>query len=542
MQIFTAPIEGPKLPETLLDALESEACRAEDAEALLTRMAVLLRPHVEFDYLIASDPRYYYTNMRRYHVVSREKETQTWEFKQDDFVKLYYMNRYDDTIVRIDNCEENTSFTNMVIRNNLKNYRNHSAIVSSRRVHSVRMNNVLIMFGMISRIKDFYGSNEVNAMFSLLEIYHSFVLKKTPSISNAVLFQNDKSDYVEIYRLPGMKRVVDSILKVCRLDDIPVMLIGETGTGKEGVANALFRASTRSQKPFIKINCGSIPAGLVESKLFGHQKGSFTGAVKDAQGCFEMADQGSLLLDEIGELPLEAQVHLLRVIQEGCIQRVGSSMDIPVDVRLITATNRDLFEMTRTKQFRSDLFYRLNVFPIFIPPLRERRQDIPILLDFFIHRMCRRFGLSEEPVLTEKERRKIFEHDWPGNIRELQNAVTKAMIMWSGNRDVPFRLETDQFWRKGVLSEAEETAPVSGAQAKAPASDRASSCSPSAAGGWSGQEDFPTMEGMERHHIQRALEHCSGRINGKGGAAQLLGMAPSTLRARIKKLGIERWG
>jgi transcriptional regulator with GAF, ATPase, and Fis domain len=280
----------------------------------------------------------------------------------------------------------------------------------------------------------------------------------------------------------------------------------------------------------------------VESKLFGHQKGSFTGAVKDAQGCFEMADHGALLLDEIGELPLEAQVHLLRVIQEGCIQRVGSSVDIPVDVRLITATNRDLFEMTRTKKFRSDLFYRLNVFPIFVPPLRERRQDIPVLLDFFIGKMCRRFGLSESPELSEADKKDIVSYDWPGNIRELQNAVTKAMIMWSGNRDVPFRLEFDRFWGEDRLSGTGGTEQVLMARAEAPVPGSTLPCPPGAAGERSDKEDFATMEEMERRHIQRALKHCSGRINGKGGAAQLLGMAPSTLRARIKKLGISRRG
>ncbi|MDR4501833.1 MAG: sigma 54-interacting transcriptional regulator [Nitrospirales bacterium] len=282
-----------------------------------------------------------------------------------------------------------------------------------------------------------------------------------------------------------------------------VLIMGETGTGKEMLARFIHENSLRHHKPFVRVNCASIPAGLVESELFGHERGAFTGADHTRQGKFELAHGGTLFLDEIGEMPIDAQAKLLLVLQDGMVDRIGSAKPLTVDVRIIAATNSDLSEAIAQGRFRSDLYYRLHVFPITTPPLRERPQDIPILAQHFMEEYCQQFKRkcrSIEPETLER----LTQYTWPGNIREFKNIIERAMIL----SDSP------------VLRIDESLVNVS----------QSSACDP-----------LPTnLKELERVRIQEALERSEWRIEGRFGAAKQLGLNPGTLRSRLKKLGISR--
>jgi transcriptional regulator with GAF, ATPase, and Fis domain len=287
-----------------------------------------------------------------------------------------------------------------------------------------------------------------------------------------------------------------------------VLIQGETGTGKELIARAIHNRSQRRERPLIKINCAALPRELVESELFGHEKGAFTGATQQRAGRFELADGGTLFLDEVGELPLETQPKLLRVLQEQEFERVGGSKTLRTDVRLIAATNRDLQRQVVTGTFRSDLYYRLNVFPLLLPPLRERREDIPRLIQHFLARAARKLGKPLDGV-SQALVEQATGYDWPGNVRELENYVERSAILGK-----PAALET-------AVSLA---GAVTWAAAK-----------PAAA-----QPSSKTLEDVERSHILRVLEQTQWAIEGEKGAARILGLNPSTLRGRLRKLGIRK--
>lgn len=280
-----------------------------------------------------------------------------------------------------------------------------------------------------------------------------------------------------------------------------VLILGETGTGKELVARAIHSLSSRKQRPLVKVNCATLPSNLIESELFGHEKGSFTGAHSRHLGRFEVADDATLFLDEIGELPMELQPKLLRVLQDGEFERLGSSHSIKVDARIIAATNRNLEDEIRQNKFREDLWYRLNIFPITMPPLRNRLEDIPLLVDFYIKKISRRMGKTIE-VIPAIIMETLQSYHWPGNIRELENVLERAVINSSGPK---LRL----------MDELKK---------------------PSKAF-WAGPK---TMESVEREHIIKVLEQTNWKVSGKNGAADILGLNRSTLRARMRKLGIKR--
>ena len=279
-----------------------------------------------------------------------------------------------------------------------------------------------------------------------------------------------------------------------------VLITGETGTGKELVARAIHGASTRKDKPLIKVNCGALSPTLIESELFGHEKGSFTGAIARKQGRFEMANGGTIFLDEIGELPPELQVKLLRVIQENEFERIGGSKTIKVDVRIIAATNRNLKLEVEKGTFREDLWYRLNVYPITVPPLRQRKDDIPLLVEHFTGMYGKKSGKTISSV-SPRAMQSLELHSWPGNVRELANVIERAVIHSQGSV-----LQLVDQWEP-VVSEAGTT---------------------------------QTLEEVEREYIVRTLEQTGWRIEGKNGAATILGLNPSTLRTRMMKLGIQR--
>jgi formate hydrogenlyase transcriptional activator len=316
---------------------------------------------------------------------------------------------------------------------------------------------------------------------------------------------------------PALLKVLRDVEQVAPTDST-VLIYGETGTGKELVARAIHSRSTRSSRALVNVNCSAISAGLVESELFGHVKGAFTGALDRRIGRFELANGGTIFLDEIGELNLETQVKLLRVLQEREFEPVGSSRTLSVDVRVIAATNRNLREAVEAGRFRADLFYRLNVFPIEIPPLRERRSDIPKLVAFSLSRLSKRFGKKIEGVSRESMEH-LLNYPWPGNIRELQNVIERAVIVSA----------------EPILRLARDLIPVT--DAKAPENHGTPGPESHAIAPEPGAE-LPTLNEVERNHILAALHKTGGKIEGSNGAAKILDLHPNTLRHRIQKLGI----
>ncbi len=282
-----------------------------------------------------------------------------------------------------------------------------------------------------------------------------------------------------------------------------VLILGETGTGKELICRAIHHTSPRRDKPLTTLNCAAIPSGLVESELFGHEKGAFTGAIAQKRGKFELAHGGTIFLDEIGDIPLETQPKLLRVLQEQKFERLGGTRTIRVDTRVIAATHRDLPQMVKDGKFREDLFYRLNVFPINLPPLRQRKEDVPLLANYFAHRASIRLG-KPECTISDAASDRLLAYSWPGNVRELENIVERAVILCRGTS-----IESEHI--------CVQTAPL-------PES----------------QDQIRTLQQAERDHILAALRAVGWKVSSRGGAAELLGLRPTTLEARMKKLGIVR--
>ncbi len=321
----------------------------------------------------------------------------------------------------------------------------------------------------------------------------------------------------------GLRPVMERVELVAG-SDVPVLIFGETGAGKEVIARAIHSRSPRSAGPLIRVNCGAIPPELVDSELFGHERGSFTGAMARRQGWFERADGGTLFLDEIGELPLAAQVRLLRILQDGTFERVGGHASLTVHVRLVAATHRDLPSMVREGRFREDLWYRICVFPIHLPPLRDRPEDIAPLATHFAQKVARRLGLP--PVLpTPRDFELLLAYAWPGNVRELASVVERAAILGDGRR-----LEVAGAF--GGLA-GDSTAPrpaAAGIEAAPPPVPRAAEAGEEAEG--------ESLDSAIVRHITAALGASLGRIEGPFGAARRLGVNPHTLRARMRKLGI----
>jgi formate hydrogenlyase transcriptional activator len=302
-----------------------------------------------------------------------------------------------------------------------------------------------------------------------------------------------------------IRQLLKQVEKVAPLDST-VLILGKTGTGKELVARALHRRSKRANRPFIRVNCAAIPQSLIASELFGHEKGAFTGALPRRIGRFEAANGGTLFLDEVGELPMETQIALLRVLQEREFERVGSNHPTSVDVRLIAATNRDLRAAVAAGTFRADLFYRLNVFPILVPSLCERAEDIPLLVEYFVARYSRESGKRIRHIAT-RTLKQLQTYQWPGNIRELQNIVERAVILSETDTFV-----VDEGWMK---SESPEPSPKRGLSA---------------------------LEDSEVEMIEAALADTYGRVSGPSGAAARLGIPRQTLESKIRRLGIDKYG
>jgi formate hydrogenlyase transcriptional activator len=304
---------------------------------------------------------------------------------------------------------------------------------------------------------------------------------------------------------PALKKVLEQLQTVAPTDST-ILVLGETGTGKELIARAIHNLSARRERTLVKVNCAAIPTGLLESELFGHEKGAFTGAIAQRVGRFELAHRGTLFLDEVGDIPLELQPKLLRVLQEQEFERLGSTRTTRVDVRMVAATNVDLVQKVAENQFRSDLYYRLNVFPVTIPPLRERREDIPLLVRYFAQKYARRMKKPIDAIPT-KAMTALTDYHWPGNVRELENFIERAVIL---SRGVELEITLTELKQRTKLTAAASS------------------------------DGFATLEHAEREHIVRALGETNWVIGGLTGAAARLGMKRTTLQSRMRKLGIAR--
>jgi len=325
---------------------------------------------------------------------------------------------------------------------------------------------------------------------------------------------------------PALKHVLQLVETVAPSDST-VLLLGETGTGKELIARAIHERSRRKERTFVKLNCAAIPTGLLESELFGHEKGAFTGAISQKVGRMELADQGTLFLDEVGDIPPEIQPKLLRVLQEREFERLGSTHTRKVNVRIVAATNRDLEKMVADREFRNDLYYRLNVFPIRIPPLRDRREDIPLLVGFFVQKLAKQMQKCID-VIPASVMRGLAAWDWPGNIRELENFVERAVILTRGKTlDAPLtelrKVNTDQPAQPSTAREEEEIARI--------VKNTISSMN--------GKRALNEHARKQRDEIIRVLVECKGRVGGPDGAADRMGISRTTLISRFKRLGID---
>ena len=326
---------------------------------------------------------------------------------------------------------------------------------------------------------------------------------------------------------PALRQVLQMVETVAPSDST-VLLLGETGTGKELIARAIHDHSRRKNRTFVKLNCAAIPTGLFESELFGHEKGAFTGAINQKIGRLELAHQGTLFLDEVGDVPPEIQPKLLRALQEREFERLGSTRTKTVDVRLVAATNRDLEAMIAAREFRSDLFYRLNVFPIRIPPLRERREDIPLLARYFTQKFAQQMEKRIETILAD-HMKALMDWDWPGNVRELANVIERAVILTRGTcLEAPLtelrKVQTDEATHTRAPQEHERIArivkeTINALDSKKPFLDEHAE--------------------KQRVEIMRALTECNGRVGGENGAAARLGLNRTTLLSRMKKFGID---
>lgn len=512
-----------ELIKTQLDQQLAEENKDKDP---LLEFGKILQPHIPFDFITAStispgtglkiNNSYLRVGFHEYQRIdTREWMTITGlkESAVHDLLKT--MPVADEAMYQNEQVFENTMKTSAIIKKLGDVFKMQSFCCMPVSLHY----DMPVQLNFFSRRSDCYTAGHLELlgyMKNALQVYFQkqITVPRSPDITEInnrkteiipAVEYNDQSFPGIVGKSHGLLSVFDNIMQVAPFDT-SVLILGESGTGKERVAECIQQLSSRKDKPFVKVNCAVLPASLIESELFGHEKGAFTGASETHKGHFEEAMDGTIFLDEIGEIPLEAQVKLLRILQEKEIRRVGGKLPLKVNVRIIAATNRNLEELVAEGRFRLDLYYRLNVFPIQLPPLRERKDDIPLLARHFVEKFAGITGKKVESI-ADNVIEELMQYDWPGNIRELENIMERTVLRTTGTVIGQVQLNN------GIKQKAAN--PVV-------------------------ERRLKTIEENEREYILSVLKQCNGRIWGKGGAASLLNMPPTTLNSRIKKLGIKR--
>jgi transcriptional regulator with GAF, ATPase, and Fis domain len=352
-------------------------------------------------------------------------------------------------------------------------------------------------------VSNLTANEKINKQLGEINNYKQQLEEETIYLKKEIETTRNYSDVIG--ESPSLRRIFKLVSQVAPSDST-VLILGETGTGKELIARAIHNNSPRKNKLMVKVNCAALPSNLIESELFGHERGSFTGATEQRLGKFELANNSTLFLDEIGDMPLDLQVKLLRALQEKEIERVGGRKTIKVDVRIVAATNRELEKEVAEGRFRSDLYYRLNIFPISLPALRDRREDIPLLAEYFIQRFAKKAG-RQITTFSNRALQDMIQYSWPGNIRELEHLIERSVLLSSGDTIKQIHLPPGRQVAQTTYSE---------------------------------EVVLKTIDENERYHILRILKFCGGKLSGDGGAAEILGIPPSTLYSKLKRLGIKR--
>jgi transcriptional regulator with GAF, ATPase, and Fis domain len=519
-----AEIEAREREKSLQVALINALTEPGNWEAKLLKAALVLQAHLPFDYLVIGleEPdqagraySFYRTGQREYQTIGREDFFRLTSLTPEKYAKLRQGKHYGQALVH-----NGADFESHCRQNGLQKIIAETFRLQSNLLFPLSLTRAgTFVLSFFSRQPQSYQAPHL-ALLEKLESTLSLTLDRLLAyeeieglsrqlrLDNRYLSEEIKSQY-NFEEMVGGSRSMGQVFENLSLvapTDTTVLILGETGTGKELIARALHNLSPRKGRPLIKVNCAALPANLIESELFGHEKGAFTGAIEQRIGKFELAQKGTIFLDEVGELPLELQSKLLRVLQEKEIERLGGKKTLSVDVRILAATNRKLEVEVKEGRFRADLYYRLNVFPLQLPPLRERREDIPLLAVHFAEKYARKMG---KPLgnLSNASMQQMLAYNWPGNIRELEFLVERATILS----------------RNGVLEIEVPVAPSAVAPTKVTLEDLR----------------FKSLQESERDYIIEALKKTRGQVRGTGGAAELLQINPSTLVARIAKLGIK---
>jgi len=514
--------------EELQGKLKNIIADKEGWEQKMLKTGKALQTYIPFDYMVAGFKTsgdvpynaisYLRVGFDEYQTISLTELQVITNLKMNELVKLQ-QNTPDETEPAFTNGSD---FVKVTLKPSMRKLVADTFKMRSHLVFPVVLSNgEIFYFYFYSRRPDSYNAQHIallkrfkgslrEAVEGMLSIEQKVVAVKAPEKAKDIAPLNTTTEGFEgiIGRSHLLLNVFDNIAQVAPADT-SVLILGESGTGKERIAKSIHDLSQRKKHPLIKINCATLPANLIESELFGHERGAFTGATDRRIGKFELANKGTIFLDEIGEMPLELQAKLLRVLQEREIERIGGSVSIKIDVRIIAATNRDLEKEVANGRFRLDLYYRLNIFPIELPPLRERREDIPLLVQHFIQYFNRKVGKSVKG-LSKDVMQEVLVYPWPGNIRELENLIERGVL-----------LAKDDVIKDLQLTRKDRVSPLTGIPQ-------------------SNETEFKSIDDNEREHIIKALKKCRGKVWGAGGAAELLNLPPSTLNSKMKKLGIKR--
>lgn len=513
---------GTILEQNLINALEAHASGNGSDKNLCTGFTKIFRPYVSFDFLeLTPYPKYFENEpfgcfrlgMNEYQSIGFDQLSLMTSMQRTTLMSIFLESHYED-VPSILNGEDLMASLD---QNPFRGLIVDTFKLKSQMSVPIALGSDLLRLSFYHRQSNIYTNKDIEILNKLspkirevLESCLGFEKEKDKQkVNPRIVVKRPKGNQVSLEGIvgnsPQMLTVFDLIHRVAPMDT-SVLVLGQSGTGKELIARAIHNLSRRKDSPLVTVNCGALPENLIESILFGHEKGSFTGALETKIGKFEQANGGTIFLDEIGEMPLNLQVRLLRVLQEKVIEKVGSTKPQKLDIRIIAATNKNLDTEVEEGRFRLDLYYRLNVFPIPLPPLRERKEDIPLLVDHFIGKICSMYG--KEPMeINGYSVNSLLEYHWPGNIRELENCIEKSILLSEGNSIEDVHLP---FNRTGQHSKA-----------------------------WD-MDSIKSISELERDYIIHILRKCKGKVFGRNGAAELLKIPTSTLNSKMRKLGIDK--